>query len=862
MQQKRTATKLPARIFRIVLKTIAFLLLFVILVFILLLTPPAQRFLTARVQHYLETKLHTKVLIGRISFGLSGKIGLNNIFIADKTSDTLVSGGSIRAHLNYLKLFSNEVRVKDLEMENITAKIKRVLPDTLYNFQFIVDAFTSESTKSPDTASSPPMKLDIAKVSLKNINLTYTDAVSGSDMFAHVGEFAARIDTLDPYTQHFVIPSFVLRNSMARMKQVKPLVEPKPLEQHISEATTPSLMNLQLGSIVLEKVKIDYGNDVSALYTVADIGRLETKQRSLDLPNNKVDLDNFILNDSKFIVRLGKTKAAQIVKQEAKKEVVAQQQAGWGFIVGNLSLNNNTIQFDDDNKPALKQGIDYSHLSANDLTLEADNLVMTPDSIAVSVKKGSVKEKSGLTLDQFSGDIVYANKQSYVRNLYIKTPGSEIKKALVVNYPSMDALTKHPDQVSFQVNLVQTKIQVRDVLLFVPELRSNPALRNPNDVWQVNLVGNGTMNQFNFETLQFAGLSGTQISAHGSLSGLTDPKNAGGNFVIDRFHTNQNDIALFTGSKLSNAQMDLPQDFTISGTINGKAGTLNTKMNVLTSDGNVAINGTFSNFTDPAKAKYNGQVITNNLQVGKILRQQNTIGPLSATITANGQGLTPNGINTKFSALITSASYNQYQYRNIALSGSLKKTDFDVHTTIKDPNADADITVSGNFSDHPAFTVHGMIDSVKTLPLHLTTEPLIIRGKIDGSASDITADNITANILVTQALFVSGSNRLALDTIQLQSGKNDTAKFIRFNSSIANASITGQYRLADLGNIMQNSIQPYFNTGTAKLATVQPYHFNFTANVVYDPVFAAFVPGLNCHATSYMLQGIFQTMVA
>ena len=137
-----------------------------------------------------------------------------------------------------------------------------------------------------------------------------------------------------------------------------------------------------------------------------------------------------------------------------------------------------------------------------------------------------------------------------------------------------------------------------------------------------------------------------------------------------------------------------------------------------------------------------------------------------------------------------------------------------------------------------------MIDSIKTLPLHLTTEPLIVRGKIDGDASDLSADNVNANILVTQALFVSGSNRLSLDTIQLQSGKNDTAKFIHFNSSIANASITGQYRLADLGNIMQNSIQPYFNTGTAKLAAVQPYHFNFTVNVVYDPVFAAFVPGL------------------
>src|ERR1700693_2698839 len=108
MQEERIAPKYPLgiRVARVVLKTIAFILLFVLLVFILLLTPPVQRFLTVRVQHYLENKLHTKVLIGKISFGLSGKIGLHNIYIEDKSKDTLVSGGSIRAHLNFLKLFS------------------------------------------------------------------------------------------------------------------------------------------------------------------------------------------------------------------------------------------------------------------------------------------------------------------------------------------------------------------------------------------------------------------------------------------------------------------------------------------------------------------------------------------------------------------------------------------------------------------------------------------------------------------------------------------------------------------------------------------------------------------------------------
>jgi len=122
MQQERIAPRysVGVRIARIVLKTIAFILLFILLIFSLLFTPPVQRFLSSKVQNYLQTKLQTRVLIGRITFGLAGDVGLHNIYIEDKARDTLVSGGSIRARINFLKLLSNEVRIKDLELENVT----------------------------------------------------------------------------------------------------------------------------------------------------------------------------------------------------------------------------------------------------------------------------------------------------------------------------------------------------------------------------------------------------------------------------------------------------------------------------------------------------------------------------------------------------------------------------------------------------------------------------------------------------------------------------------------------------------------------------------------------------------------------
>src|SRR5947199_7277839 len=138
---------------------------------------------------------------------------------------------------------------------------------------------------------------------------------------------------------------------------------------------------------------------------------------------------------------------------------------------------------------------------------------MNNDSTGLQVTKGSLKEKSGFRLTALQGDILYAQKETYLKNLYIKTPGSEIKKSLVLNYPSMEALTKDPARVLMNIDLENSRIQVRDILAFAPQLRSNPALANPNDIWHVNIIGNGTLNRLAFESLQFSGLRNTQINA-------------------------------------------------------------------------------------------------------------------------------------------------------------------------------------------------------------------------------------------------------------------------------------------------------------------------------------------------------------
>ncbi|MGZ3848212.1 MAG: translocation/assembly module TamB domain-containing protein [Flavisolibacter sp.] len=860
MEEEQKRINYPRKLGRIFLKVLLFVFLFIVLVFLLVLTPPVQHFLTGKVQNYLQTKLKTRVAIGGISFGLSGKLNLDNVYIEDRTKDTLISGGSVKAHINFVKLFSNEVEIKDIELQNITAKIKRVLPDTIFNYQFIVDAFASEKKKKSDTAQSAPMKLNISDVALDNVSLSFADAITGNDVFAHIGNLSATIDTLDPYTYHFDIPTIIARNVQARIRQSKPLVKPEPLSSDMAAAAQPSPMRLQLGTIELSRISVQLDNEASAFYTTLNLGQLKGNSKLIDLPHNRIYLDQVSLSNTKSVIRLGKKETAKEIARQASQEIKAQKAQGWDFRIAGLQVANNTLQFDNDNQPRLSYGMDYAHFAASELSLKARDFVMNPDSVAATISQGSMKEKSGFVLEELKGNLFYGNTQSYLKDLYIKTPGTEIQKSLVLDYPSLEALTRKPAETVFNIALVHSHIQVRDILVFAPQLRNNPALAHPNEIWNINMVGSGTLNRLNIESLQFAGLRNTQIDAAGTLTGLMNPKDAGGNFIIHRLHTTQTDIALFTGQRLSNAQMNLPEAFDITGTVRGNAGQLNTKLNVSTSAGFMALDGNFANLTSPTAISYNATVTTNNLALGSLLRQPDQYGPVSGHFSFKGSGLTPASIHADFKGVLSRLGYNHYQYHDIALNGSLKKTAFTVAARVQDPNIDLNLKASGNYSGKPSFRIEGMIDSIKTLPLHFTTQPVIFRGQINGTVNNLSPDDLEASVLITKGLLVSGTERLPLDTLQFLSGKNDTASFMRLKSNIINIQLTGQYRLTDLANIIQNSVGPYFQVQpVAKTVPVKPYHFNFTADAVYNPILTTFLPSLTAmgplHAEGSFVSG-------
>lgn len=833
------------RIGRVFIKILIGILAFFIVIILLVQAPPVQNFARKKIVAFLEKKLQTRVAIDRIHIGIPNKVLLEGVYLEDRQKDTLLSGGRISANLNMFKLINSNVEINELEIENVTAKIKRVLPDTVYNFQFIVDAFTPKNpTATPADTAAFKMALD--EITLNKIRLVYNDAVTGSDMDVWLEHFDTDVKTFDLAKQVYDVPVSNLRGVRAKIYQHKPLVEPQSLSDDVAEAAQPAMIDFDFEEVNLQDVVLDYKNDVSAFYTNVNLGNLVVEADDLDLKSNTIRLNELVLNNTTAAIRLGKTEAAKEVTKQVAQEVEIQAQNNWKFIVAKIRLNNTNLQFDNDNMPRLSRGMDYAHLKADKLTLHADDFIFTVDSIAGEIMEGSFVEKSGFTLNTLETRFMYTAKGASLEDLFLQTPGTTLRRSATIRYPSIESLQKDIGALQMDIDLANSKVQTKDILVFAPQLASQPAFRNPSAVWTVNGRVTGSVANMRIHQLQFRGLGNTNIDLQGTISGLPDVNKFAANLDIDRLSTSKSDIVSLMPPNSLPANITLPNRVDINGKINGNVGAMKTDLDIRSDMGSASIKGTLGNLTVPANFQYNATITTRSLNLGKILQNEQSFGTVTATVRAVGKGTDPKTADAKINGIVRSAVINNYNYTNAVVDATLANQKLNADFNIKDPNIHLALNAQSDLSaEFPSVQLKGNIDSIKTLPLNLTAQPLIYRGNISGNFPVTDPKNLQGELLLTNSTLVTKDQRLALDTVSLKAGRTDSGQFINVQSDVLNAALTGQYNLQQIGAVIQQSIQPYYSiVPNYQPVTLDPYDFRLNAQLINGPILKVFMPGL------------------
>ena len=832
---------------KISLKVLMWFFVALILIAVAVQTSPVQNFAKEKVVNFLKKKLKTHVAIGRVRIGFPNSVAIENIYLEDKTKDTLLYGGRIKASINLFKLISNEVKISDLRLQNMTAKIKRQLPDTVYNFQFVIDAFVTENTQPPDPAdTAAAMKMALDNLYLDSIRFVYRDTISGNDWTIQLQHFDTHIKTIDPAKQFFDVPSITLDGLTARMYQWKPLVATE--EVITNDTGTAPLPAIRLRQIRLTNIDVDYKNDVSAFYTLAKLANVQVQVQESDLNSQRIVLDQVRMTGVDAGVLMGKSPPAKLVAEKAKKEVEDLTSKSWYIAVNDLRLQKSRLRFDDENQPRQPQTLDYGHLKAEDINIQVNNMMMNldEDSIAANVARAAFKEQSGFTLQELKGQFLYTAKKAEARELFVKTPGTLIKHTIAISYPSLESIQKNIGLLQVNAKLPGCYIANRDILFFVPDLRQQPMFSNPATVFKINADVEGRVDRLTARVLQIQGWGHTRLDVEGTVVGLPSMDKLYGDVRINEIKTTQQDANQFLPTELQ-AQINVPAQLRLSGTARGNGQNMQTNLHLNSSSGNVVLTGTMANYQNTQAASYNLNLQAQNLDVGYITKDT-SMQTLSAQIQIQGKGLTAESADATLKGAIQSLVYQQYNYRDIALDGAIRNQLAQGRLSIEDPNIHLAGNVSVNLAlNDPAITADLQIDSIKTQPLHLTPNTFVYRGKIRADMSNVNPDSLQGEIDIIHSLVVTDQGRLQLDTVTLRANQNGDSSRITLTSDIARMRMAGKYKLTQLGSIIQQAIQPYFTImpkTSQPPAKIDPYNFRLGMFVRDNPALKVFFPAL------------------
>jgi hypothetical protein len=840
-QKKRTVVAKIANVLSWIL--VCFLGLF-LLVFIFVQTPPGQNFVRGKVQSFLQKKLHTRVEIGKLDIDFPNSLSLKNVYIEDQTKDTLISGGMISVDINMLKLLTNEVQIKEINLENIIAKIKRVNQDTVFNFQFLIDAFVSNQKDSSALHDSSTLNMNIDNIVLNNIRLIYQDVITGDDMNLFITHLDAPIKKFDPTHLYYDIPTFTLTGLKGYYYQNEPL-KPK-IDSAIAQAIAQpdNYFKIKNSEIFLKDFDVDYKSVPTNITTHVKFNKLIAHPDTLDVKSLKFAFKDITLDTSDIAMEMGPKKAVPktITQQQANEEL----SSFFSISVNDLKINESHFKLDNSSMPFLKYGMDYGHLDIQNLNIAASNLLYNLDTTMLTIKTARLKEKSGFVLNELNTDFLLTNTEASLRNLFIKTPGTVLRRDLVITYPSLDRLAQNPALLNLNLTIESSSVQVKDILTFAPALRTLPAFANPNQIWDLNGSVYGPLNNMQFNDLRFKGLTNTTFFLSGNLKGLPDPKKFTADLNIKYLKSGRKDILSLLPKGSQPTAFTLPESISAVGRIKTTMNDLVSDITISTSLGSAKLKGSLTNFSNPKLAKYDYFVNANRIDLGTILKDKKTYGTLSATFKVKGSGFEPNTANAVVSGVINSIGYNQYTYKNIKFDGSIAKGAYTANASIHDPNIDLTLVADGVFNGkYPSLRFTADVDSIKTQALHLTPQSVLYHGKIEGDFTNLDPDNLNGNLFVTNSVLVTNGERTQLDSVRLFADNSNGQHLIRLQSPFMNAEIMGQYKLTQLGDIIQQSIDPYFSlTGKKNTRRVDVHDFTITGKAYDNPALRAFIPEL------------------
>ncbi|MCC3156253.1 translocation/assembly module TamB domain-containing protein [Hymenobacter sp. 15J16-1T3B] len=839
--------------------------------------PSVQDWAAQKAAGYLQGKIGTEVRINKFRTDWRHGVALEGVYLEDQKGDTLLAVGKLAVGVDLWALTKSQINVSNVELLDGTVHIARTLPDSTYNFDYILAAFaTGDTTTTTAADSTGGFKYDIGDAHLARVYLTYNDEVDGMNVRGRVGDLAVRMKEVDVDHSIYRVETASLKNTGLSVVQTK--VPPDtPAE--------PLTLTFGLDRASLDNVAFNYQNDPSKQYIKTRIGQALVTADNIDLIRQRIGLNSLVLRNSEISYAQNSSvpveqrvvnPAETVQKVDSAVAQTTGAPTSWRVALKNSDISG--VRFAFDNLDEAKQrtrlpAMDYNHLLFDSLALRTRNLVYTENRTTGRIDLLRGREQSGFRVDKAQADVVYDSVQIRLDNLDLVTPHTRIRRTLAIGFDSLGALadTRTLGRTRIEANLQNTRLGFRDILYLAPDLiTEKPFTSGPNQSVLLSGQVNGRLDNLALNNVEIVGLRGTVVKASGRIQGLPNTdRRLYTDLNIRQLTTTKRDLLdILPAGTIPQDVIELPERATLSGTVKGRptANDLAINLNANTSFGGATIAATLRPGPagkEPIDARFN----LRGFNLGRLLKQPD-IGAVTGSGTYKGVGFDPETMRGQLTANLQQARYGNYTYQNINANVGITGQRYDITArSAGDQNAAFNIKGFVDLSNPnaPQYSFGGSVQSLNLTALGFYSGGnLSLKGDLDANLRGADLNSLNGTVKGTGVVINLNGQAIPLDSLNARILQETGRVEVDFASSILQATLRGNTRLGDIGTELQQHIDRYFDLpGVQYRASGVARQFTFEVNVPRTGarLLPRFVTGLT-RISPFRLTGAYDSRAA
>lgn len=187
-----------------------------------------------------------------MSIGFLNRLNLEGLLVRDQQKDTILYAGAMKVRITDWFIFKDKATLRFVGLENAVVKVNR--KDSTWNYQFIVDHFSSPNPSAPNKKGG--LDLDLKKIDLKNIRLIQEDRWVGEIMQVSLASLVADASFADLNKTIFLLDEVKLDKPFFSTQSITAL-RPDSLRKRKANTALPDTgMYFNAGNMHIEAKKM------------------------------------------------------------------------------------------------------------------------------------------------------------------------------------------------------------------------------------------------------------------------------------------------------------------------------------------------------------------------------------------------------------------------------------------------------------------------------------------------------------------------------------------------------------------------------------------------------------------------------